>query len=372
MASGLTLDVTRLVTRFSRRTPNGIDRVDFAYAQRFLGEDGSNATGIIWTPLGAARVGAARLRPALDALRRHWRETAPRARATRSIARANVHLNVSQFPIWTTAYARWVVRQPGKPVYFLHDTLPLTHPEYFPAAELPRHRARIANIAATARGVIVASETVGDSLRDRCRALMRPAPPICVAPLGLAPAFTQTPAAPARSADPFFVVLGTIEPRKNHLLLLDVWRAMIRKNPAGTPKLAIVGKRGWENETTFALIDRSPELRPYLFQERAMDTPALCALIDGALGALMPSFAEGYGLPVHEALARGAPVIASDIPAFRAISSPLLKLIDPTDGLAWQTAIESLSAAARECGETRRGPTWDEHFATVEAFLAAL
>jgi len=275
MASGLTLDVTRLVTRFSRRTPNGIDRVDFAYAQRFLGEDGSNATGIIWTPLGAARVGAARLRPALDALRRHWRETAPRARATRSIARANVHLNVSQFP-------------------------------------------------------------------------------------------------PARSADPFFVVLGTIEPRKNHLLLLDVWRAMIRKNPAGTPKLAIVGKRGWENETTFALIDRSPELRPYLFQERAMDTPALCALIDGALGALMPSFAEGYGLPVHEALARGAPVIASDIPAFRAISSPLLKLIDPTDGLAWQTAIESLSAAARECGETRRGPTWDEHFATVEAFLAAL
>ena len=370
MASGFTLDVTRLMTRFNRRTPNGIDRVDFAYAQRFLGEVGSVAAGVIWTPLGAARVGGAPMRIALDALGRHWRELPLPARATLSMARANVHLNVSQFPIWTSAYARWVVRQPGKPVYFLHDTLPLSHPEYFPAAELARHRARLANIAATARGVIVASETVANSLRDHCRTLMRPAPPICVAPLGLAPAFIQTPTAPAPPADRYFVVLGTLEPRKNHRLLLDVWRAMIRKDPARTPKLAIVGKRGWENGSTFAMLDQSPELRPYVREERAMDTPSLCALLDGTLGALMPSFAEGYGLPVHEALARGAPVIASNIPAFRSISSPLLTLIDPTDGLAWLDAVESLTAAPRVPRGARRAPTWDDHFATVEAFLA--
>ena len=371
MASGVTLDVTRLVTRFSRRTPNGIDRVDFAYAQRFLSEDGSGAVGVVWTPLGAQRVGAALMHAALGALGRHWRET-PQMGPKRPPARANVHLNVSQFPIWTAAYARWVARQPGMPVYFLHDTLPLSHPEYFPAAELARHRARIVNIAATARGVIVASETVGDSLRHHCRALMRPAPPICVAPLGLAPAFNETPTASAPPRDPYFVVLGTVEPRKNHLLLLEVWRAMIRKDAAATPKLAIVGKRGWQSETTFALLDRSPELRPYLRQERSLDTPALCALLDRALGALMPSFAEGYGLPVHEALARGAPTIASDIPAFRGIASPLLTLIDPTDGLAWLAAVERLAASPRHRGDARPAPTWDDHFATVEAFLADL
>ena len=367
----VTLDVTRLLTRFSRRTPNGIDRVDFAYAQRFLGADGSSAAGVVWTPFGAVRVGAPRIRPALDALRRHWRETAPRA-AVRAATKADVHLNVSQFPVWTPAYARWISRRPGKPVYFLHDTLPLSHPEYFPAAELPRHRARLVNIAATARGVIVASADVGESFRAHCAALARPAPPICVAPLGLAPDFLETPTAVGRALEPYFVVVGTIEPRKNHLLLLDVWRSLIRTMGGRAPRLVIVGKRGWESETTFAQLDGSPELRPFVRERGAMDTPALCALIDRAQGVLMPSFAEGYGLPVHEALARGASVVASDIPAFRAIASPQLKLIDPTDGLTWREAVESLCETPPARGDGRRGPTWDDHFSAVEAFLADL
>jgi glycosyltransferase involved in cell wall biosynthesis len=62
-------------------------------------------------------------------------------------------------------------------------------------------------------------------------------------------------------------------------------------------------------------------------------------LIAGARASLMPSFAEGFGLPVAEALAIGTPVIASDIPVFHEVGQGLATLIDPLDGPEWEAAI---------------------------------
>ena len=68
------------------------------------------------------------------------------------------------------------------------------------------------------------------------------------------------------------------------------------------------------------------------------------SLIASSLGMLAPSFAEGYGLPIVEALHLGVPVVASDIPAHREIAGHAAMLLDPIDGPAWRSAITALSA----------------------------
>jgi glycosyltransferase involved in cell wall biosynthesis len=99
----------------------------------------------------------------------------------------------------------------------------------------------------------------------------------------------------------------------------------------------------------------------------------------GARAVLMPTFAEGYGLPVIEALASGAPVIASDIPVFHEIGDNRLLLIDPTDGPKWREAICDFTAVdseARRAWLARAGgyvaSDWSTHFARIEEFLTTL
>ncbi len=103
------------------------------------------------------------------------------------------------------------------------------------------------------------------------------------------------------------------------------------------------------------------------------------ALIAGARGMLLPSFAEGYGMPVAEALALGVPVVCSDLPALHEAGGDVPLFLDPLDGPAWQRTIDDLARddsplrhaqAARRAGW--RAPTWSEHIAIVLDLLHKL
>jgi glycosyltransferase involved in cell wall biosynthesis len=64
---------------------------------------------------------------------------------------------------------------------------------------------------------------------------------------------------------PYFVCIGTIEPRKNHLLLLHLWRHLAETMPAeSVPRLVIIGRRGWENEQVVDMLERCPTLKRYV------------------------------------------------------------------------------------------------------------
>ena len=103
----------------------------------------------------------------------------------------------------------------------------------------------------------------------------------------------------------------------------------------------------------------------------------LATLLRGARALLFPSFAEGFGLPLAEALALGVPAIASDLPALREVGGEVPDYLDPLDGAAWRAAVLDYAradSAARRAQLARlpawRAPDWGRHFGVVDEVLA--
>ncbi len=423
-------DITRLATRVLNRTPNGIDRIDSAFARHFLGSPSTKHFAILMTLQGPRIIAPAAAADIVNGIFAHWGEDeaadqdesyrrivawlsggVSEFKAAQRVARgrtgqasgvfqwirkhgfpigrapaANLpegarYLNVSQFPLWIPSYFRWLKQRPdAKGVFFIHDLLPIENPEYFRKAEYERHLRRLANVAEFGAAAIVTTKVVKEALQRHLAPLGRKDMPILVAPIPTAPIFSQraTPAA-APGGPPYFVACGTIEPRKNHLLLLHVWRELAQRDGPSAPKLVLVGARGWENENVVDLLERCRGIGNHVIEVSGLSTPSLKALLDGARALLMPSFAEGYGLPVAEALAAGTPVIASDIAAFRESGAGFILPLSPIDGEKWLQTIRAFAAgqsperaAAKANAERFEAPAWDAYFATVEAFLASL
>jgi hypothetical protein len=108
------------------------------------------------------------------------------------------------------------------------------------------------------------------------------------------------------------------------------------------------------------------------------DDAALATLLRGARALLMPSFAEGYGMPVVEAMRLGVPVIASDLPVFREIAGVIPTYLSPLDGSGWERMVLDYAGASatrdRQLAALHgyRAPDWASHFAAVEPWLATL
>ena len=91
-------------------------------------------------------------------------------------------------------------------------------------------------------------------------------------------------------------------------------------NPgASSPRLVLVGHRGWENENVIDVLERSRGLAPFLVEASGLSDAGLASLVRGATAVVGPSSVEGFGLPVAEALSLGVPVIASDISAHKEV-----------------------------------------------------
>src|SRR5262249_11541030 len=143
-------------------------------------------------------------------------------------------------------YFEWLAARPDVDgVFMIHDLLPLDYPEYFEPGEAEKFRARVTTALRYGRAFLVSTEAVRQRLQREIAARGLSPRPIWAQPFP--PPLADSPAAARASGHPYFVVVGTIEPRKNHLLLLNVWREMARRM-AAPPRLVVVGARGWENE----------------------------------------------------------------------------------------------------------------------------
>jgi len=232
-------------------------------------------------------------------------------------------------------------------------------------------------VLTTATGVIGNSQVTLDELRAFGRAETLPEPPTLVAPLGVDR--LPAPQAIGQSERPTFVIVGTIEARKNHLLLLEIWSRLVDRFGSAAPRLIIIGQRGWEADEVFLQLDSSEKLRGHVVELGTCSDEELTGRLASARALLFPSKAEGYGLPLAEALGMGVPVIASDLPAFRELAGCIPTYLDPEDSNAWEAAIiayASADSAAREAQLDRlksyRLPDWSSHFAKVERWLDTL
>jgi glycosyltransferase involved in cell wall biosynthesis len=203
-------------------------------------------------------------------------------------------------------------------------------------------------------GIIANSAATLEELTAYARANSLPMPPATVALL--APARLPEPAVDAPLNKPYFVMLGTIEPRKNHALLLDLWPDL---GPA-PPTLVICGSRGWRNDAVFARLDAHP---PGILERPSLPDAAVTALLANARALLFPSFAEGYGLPLLEAAALGTPIICSDLPITHELLGPVATYIDANNPVGWLREIRNAAKKPRLRPETRLvPPDWWSHF----------
>lgn len=115
-----------------------------------------------------------------------------------------------------------------------------------------------------------------------------------------------------------FLMVGSIEPRKNHGYVLDAFEAFWQQG--GTASLVIVGRYGWKNEDIIERITNHPLFDRLLFLERDASDSDLDFAYHNASALVIASEIEGFGLPVVEAFQRGLPVLCSDIPVFREIA----------------------------------------------------
>ncbi|MGB8622282.1 MAG: glycosyltransferase family 1 protein, partial [Paracoccaceae bacterium] len=268
-------------------------------------------------------------------------------------------------------------RVPGARISVLiHDTIPLDFPQYSGAGIPDAFRDKLRAVGEHADLVICNSEVTH---RDAARhmAEMGRVPPMTVAHLGV-----ELPEPDPRGlpegldlSRPYFLTVGTIEPRKNHALLLDVWEGFHNDLPEDKiPRLFIAGTRGWRNEDVFRRLDSAPFMGRNVVELADLSDAALAALTQGATALLFPSHAEGYGLPPLEAAALGTPVIASDLPVHAEVLGDFAVYLSGRDAYSWRNKILGMTRgrgqtgkAAPQSGQGPALPTWDAHFETVLA-----
>jgi glycosyltransferase involved in cell wall biosynthesis len=408
--SALLLDISRLFWRARRKGPTGIDRVELAYAQHFIAAAGERPAYAVLHLLGFVfAISPSGGRRFIEDLTARWQGAAPKTRWANLAAIIKLYLHFFRYG-WL--FGPWLRRRlqshPAQAVFlvvshhhvsrdytidrirgslearavcFLHDLIPIDYPEYFKPGWEQRYHRVASTVGRCFDAVIANSETTALSLRtclkgdpdgQGSRLTIRVAPP------GVR-TFQPRPASGRPAHDrPYFAILGTIEPRKNHLLLLNLWTRLASLVPA-PPRLLVIGSRGWENEQVVDMLERSRRLRGLVEEHNGLSDAEVGALLCGARALLLPSFAEGFGLPLAEALASGIPVICSDIPVFRELGRDAPEYLDPLALQSWSDAVVDYSRpdSVRRAAQMRRlghwrAPCWTEHFTAVEELLGDL
>lgn len=163
------------------------------------------------------------------------------------------------------------------------------------------------------------------------------------------------------------LVVGTIEPRKGHACLLPAFDALWREQSSEDLALVFVGRPGWRTETLQGQIRNHPEAgkRFHWFDDASDEF--LGQLYELADGVIVPSLAEGFGLPLVEALGHGAPVLARDLPVFRAMNLANVTYFSQDDPSSLADTIRKW-LDHREVEMSPAGnpaPTWKDAFADL-------
>ncbi len=250
----------------------------------------------------------------------------------------------------------------GRAMMTVHDATPWLLRDTISAGMRYYYRPLFRQALRRAGRILTVSEAAKQDLRA---ALGIPEQHIRVTRNGVDAAFFAAHA-PEGPRQRYLLAVGTIEPRKNLPVLLEAF-GMLRLEGRDL-QLVLVGRQGWAHSLPLG------SLAPYVRLTGSIPDPELAELYAGAACFVLPSLYEGFGLGMAEAMAAGAPAVASDIPALRELGGDAVRYAPPNDAAAFARAIaaaldrreESQALAARARERVTRF-TWD---ACAEATLA--
>ncbi|WED42817.1 glycosyltransferase family 4 protein [Legionella cardiaca] len=381
---GLLIDVSRLFRRACRQqSPTGIDRVLLAYLQHYkqraqlllrfgqfafiLSEQASRQASslllswhpkIFWPFIGLLI------------------KDSFRSEAKQSLKNI-ILLKIDYSGLHYEGLYHTLKRHGMKLIFMVHDLIPFENPEFFPTTKAQKYQRILSFIMNNATGIVTNSQTTTNSLINHIPNL-KLLPYLISA--SLAPGITSS--TPPRQERPikenYFLIVGTIQRRKNHLFLLKLWLKLIERHGIDTPKLVLIGERGYLCKQTLALLDNCDLIKKFIIEHPANDEDLLTYL-HHAQALLLPSLAEGYGLPLIEALSAGTPVIANNLSVFHEIAGDIPDFIPVQNAQQWLACIENymLANSTLRAIQLQRIsqfsiPNWQTHFIKVEPFLHML
>ena len=215
-----------------------------------------------------------------------------------------------------------------------HDIIPISHPEF--SGIVRRFRRWTDEMLRNADGLATQSRYSRDALLDHARKIGFGTPPVTILRLGalFARSASEPLASPYRFSlpRPYVLFVSTIEIRKNHMLLVRVWKRLIaRHGEAAVPALVFVGARGWLVKQLWAELAATRYLDGKVRIMSGLSDAELELCYRYCLLTAYPSFVEGWGLPVAESLLYGKLCIASNRSSLPEVGGPLADYFDPDD-----------------------------------------
>ena len=242
-------------------------------------------------------------------------------------------------------------------VAVIYDCVPLSHPQFY------RHEKEFGEhfdwSLANAEGVMTISAFSESEIRARLPAIK---PWVDHFHLGAdfaqLSSGTPRPALVAAFGSPCYLMVGTIAPHKNHSQALTAMEQHWQSG--GEAHLLIVGKVGWQADDFLGRIAKHPELGRKLFVFHDLDDDELAYAYARSHALVAASYVEGFGLPLVEALGRGLPVLASDIPVFREIGGQAVEFFPLEDASALAALVGRWTAQPRRKIEGWKWLNWDQ------------
>jgi glycosyltransferase involved in cell wall biosynthesis len=350
VAAGVVFDVTDLLDHFeTKRTPTGIQRVQSGIVGRLVADRAPGIALAAYRPerLDWAELDAAPFAALLDLAASgadpeepEWlaavQAMAVALRRARSYAfrpgAVLVNLgNAFGFSEYFRALRIAMREHDIRFLPFVHDTVPLIVPEHCVAGLVRDYARWFGGFALHATAFLCNSESTRRDVEKHLDALL---PGLrlegTVVRLDADPRGEAPPARSAlseigglRSGEPFVLFVGTIESRKNHLLVFQAWLQLLRRHgEAAVPRLVCVGRPGWHAEAALNLLKNAPELRRHVLLLPAVADTTLARLYEACLFTIYNSHYEGWGLPVTESLAHGKVPLIPDHSALPEAGGP--------------------------------------------------
>lgn len=278
------------------------------------------------------------------------------------------------YPVWREA--RDARRRGARVVTVLYDLIPVRQPQFVPRLTTIAFEKWLGRVIPWSDVVLCISKSVEDDLHryasqhamelHRTASFRLGCDPL---PAGGEPLSIRAQLREFLSGAPCFTAIGSVEPRKNYGFILDVFEKLWRQGVDA--RLLILGRRTVESADLLQRIERHSEFGARLLVMHDANDSEVAFAYAGGRALLFASLAEGFGLPLVEARARGSAVIASDLPAFAELADEGVSLFPAGSANAMEKLV--LSHLRSPCQARASEPfTWTDTARQCLAFIQDL